>query len=173
MFGSRIIARWPQHLVLDGLDTIELLLETGNLTIHPRCTAPEGRVSELLPPAPGRPVDRFPGRWPSGRRPDGRAPRRHSRCLAGDADGHTESPPGSGLGDFVMSRLVACRLRSRLPGPRSSRRGSVRAPAVVVVVDGDDLAVGAEDGPDVADVAAAAVVAEDDRVRSRSCPGRR
>ena len=38
VFGSRILARWPQHLVLDGLDTIELLLETGNLTIHPRCT---------------------------------------------------------------------------------------------------------------------------------------
>ena len=38
VFGSRILARWPQHLVLDGLDTIELLLDTGNLTIHPRCT---------------------------------------------------------------------------------------------------------------------------------------
>ena len=37
-FGSRIIARWPQHLVLDGLDTIENLLETGDLKIHPRCT---------------------------------------------------------------------------------------------------------------------------------------
>ena len=37
VFGSRIVARWPQHLVLDGLDTLELLLETGNLTIHPRC----------------------------------------------------------------------------------------------------------------------------------------
>jgi hypothetical protein len=37
VFGSRILARWPQHLVLDGLDTIELLLESGNLTIHPRC----------------------------------------------------------------------------------------------------------------------------------------
>ena len=37
VFGSRILARWPQHLVLDGLDTLELLLETGNLTIHPRC----------------------------------------------------------------------------------------------------------------------------------------
>jgi phage terminase large subunit-like protein len=36
-FGSRIVARWPQHLVLDGLDTIENLLETGDLTIHPRC----------------------------------------------------------------------------------------------------------------------------------------
>ena len=38
VFGSRIIARWPQHLVLDGLDTIEGLLDTGNLVIHPRCT---------------------------------------------------------------------------------------------------------------------------------------
>jgi phage terminase large subunit-like protein len=38
VFGSRIVARWPQHLVLDGLDTLELLLETGNLIIHPRCT---------------------------------------------------------------------------------------------------------------------------------------
>ena len=37
VFGSRILARWPTHLVLDGLDTIELLLDTGNLTIHPRC----------------------------------------------------------------------------------------------------------------------------------------
>jgi hypothetical protein len=38
VFGSRILARWPHHQVLDGLDTIELLLDTGNLTIHPRCT---------------------------------------------------------------------------------------------------------------------------------------
>ena len=38
VFGSRILARWPHHLVLDGLDTIELLLDTGNLKIHPRCT---------------------------------------------------------------------------------------------------------------------------------------
>jgi phage terminase large subunit-like protein len=37
VFGSRIVARWPQHLVLDGLDTVELLLDAGNLTIHPRC----------------------------------------------------------------------------------------------------------------------------------------
>jgi len=37
VFGSRIIARWPQHLVLDGLDTIEGLLDTRNLVIHPRC----------------------------------------------------------------------------------------------------------------------------------------
>jgi hypothetical protein len=38
VFGSRIVARWPAHQVLDGLDTIELLLDAGNLTIHPRCT---------------------------------------------------------------------------------------------------------------------------------------
>jgi hypothetical protein len=37
VFGPRIVARWPQHLVLDGLDTIELLLDAGNLMIHPRC----------------------------------------------------------------------------------------------------------------------------------------
>jgi Terminase large subunit, T4likevirus-type, N-terminal len=37
VFGPRIVARWPQHLVLDGLDTMELLLDAGNLTIHPRC----------------------------------------------------------------------------------------------------------------------------------------
>jgi len=37
VFGSRLTARWPQHLVLDGLDQIELLLDTGNLLIHPRC----------------------------------------------------------------------------------------------------------------------------------------
>ncbi len=37
VFGARIMARWPQHQVLDGLDTIELLLDTGCLTIHPRC----------------------------------------------------------------------------------------------------------------------------------------
>ena len=37
VFGARILGRWPQHLVLDGLDTIELLLDTDNLTIHPRC----------------------------------------------------------------------------------------------------------------------------------------
>jgi len=37
VFGSRILARWPFHPVLDGLDTIELLLDSGNLIIHPRC----------------------------------------------------------------------------------------------------------------------------------------
>ena len=38
VFGTRILARWPSHLVLDGLDTLELLLESGNLIVHPRCT---------------------------------------------------------------------------------------------------------------------------------------
>lgn len=37
VFGSRIVARWPHHPVLDGLDTIQLLLDAGCLTIHPRC----------------------------------------------------------------------------------------------------------------------------------------
>jgi Terminase large subunit, T4likevirus-type, N-terminal len=38
VFGSRLVARWPNHLVLDGLETVDLLLESGNLLIHPRCT---------------------------------------------------------------------------------------------------------------------------------------
>ena len=37
VFGSRIVSRWPIHLVLDGLDMIESVLDTGNLLIHPRC----------------------------------------------------------------------------------------------------------------------------------------
>ena len=37
VFGSRLVARWPRHLVLDGLETLDLLLESGNLLIHPRC----------------------------------------------------------------------------------------------------------------------------------------
>jgi hypothetical protein len=37
VFGARIVARWPQHLVLDGLDTIDVLLDADSLTIHPRC----------------------------------------------------------------------------------------------------------------------------------------
>ena len=38
VFGQRILARWPHHMVLDGLDTIELLLDVGSLIMHPRCT---------------------------------------------------------------------------------------------------------------------------------------
>jgi hypothetical protein len=38
VFGSRLVARWPSHRVLDGLEQLDLLLESGNLLIHPRCT---------------------------------------------------------------------------------------------------------------------------------------
>ena len=38
VFGSRLVARWPRHLVLDGLVMLDLLLESGNLLIHPRCS---------------------------------------------------------------------------------------------------------------------------------------
>ena len=38
VFGPRLVDRWPRHLVLDGLDTIDLLLDGGKLLIHPRCT---------------------------------------------------------------------------------------------------------------------------------------
>ncbi len=37
VFGSRFLARSPHHLVVDGLDQIEVLLDQGNLLIHPRC----------------------------------------------------------------------------------------------------------------------------------------
>jgi hypothetical protein len=37
VFGPSVCARWPAHRVLDGLDAIELLLDSGNLLIHPRC----------------------------------------------------------------------------------------------------------------------------------------
>ncbi len=38
VFGTRITERWPQHPVLDGLDQLEILLDSGCLLIHPRCT---------------------------------------------------------------------------------------------------------------------------------------
>jgi len=38
VFGSRLVARWPRHQVLDGLEALDLLLESGDLLIHPRCT---------------------------------------------------------------------------------------------------------------------------------------
>jgi hypothetical protein len=69
VFGSRITARWPFHQVLDGLDTIELLLDTGNLTIHPRCAqlkdafrnyCRERRAGEWVDfPADGHPEEDF------------------------------------------------------------------------------------------------------------------
>jgi hypothetical protein len=37
VFGARILSRWPEHRVLDGLDQVEVLLESGCLLIHPRC----------------------------------------------------------------------------------------------------------------------------------------
>ena len=36
VFGSRLIGRWPSHQVLDGLQTLDLLLESGDLLIRPR-----------------------------------------------------------------------------------------------------------------------------------------
>lgn len=39
VFGSRRVEFWPQHLVIDGLDQLELLLDKCELKIHPRCTA--------------------------------------------------------------------------------------------------------------------------------------
>jgi phage terminase large subunit-like protein len=38
VFGARVLARWPGHRVADGLDQLEVLLDRGLLTIHPRCT---------------------------------------------------------------------------------------------------------------------------------------
>jgi hypothetical protein len=37
VFGGRSLSRWPEHRVLDGLDQVEVLLESGCLLIHPRC----------------------------------------------------------------------------------------------------------------------------------------
>jgi Terminase large subunit, T4likevirus-type, N-terminal len=87
-FGSRIIGRWPTHLVLDGLDTIENLLETGDLKIHPRCVklkdafrnyARQRRGGQWLDfPADGHPEEDMMDALRGGIRdamPDGRAPR--------------------------------------------------------------------------------------------------
>jgi phage terminase large subunit-like protein len=37
VFGASVLGRWPQHRVADGLDQVEVLLDTGCLIIHPRC----------------------------------------------------------------------------------------------------------------------------------------
>ena len=42
VFGSRIMSRWPQHLVLDGLDQLEILLDSDCLLMHPRCAHLKG-----------------------------------------------------------------------------------------------------------------------------------
>jgi len=38
VFGSRVIGRWPNHRVADGIDQVSLLIDQGLLVIHPRCT---------------------------------------------------------------------------------------------------------------------------------------
>ena len=38
IFGPRVLGRWPVHPVVDGLDQIEILLDSGCLVVHPRCT---------------------------------------------------------------------------------------------------------------------------------------
>lgn len=38
VFGSRILSRAPRHLVADGLDQLEVLLDRGDLLLHPRST---------------------------------------------------------------------------------------------------------------------------------------
>ena len=37
VFGSKGLAKWPLHGVLDGLDQLEVLLDQGCLLLHPRC----------------------------------------------------------------------------------------------------------------------------------------
>ena len=59
----------------------DLLLESGNLLIHPRCTRLKDAFQNILPSAPGWRVGRLPGRRPPRRRLDRCAPRRHPRCL--------------------------------------------------------------------------------------------
>ena len=97
VFGSRFVARWPRHLVLDGLETLDLLLESGNLVDPPAVLAAQGRLPDVLPPAPRRRVDRLPGRRPSRRRLDRRAPRRHPRRLPRGLGATAQPPPRSML----------------------------------------------------------------------------
>ena len=49
IFGSRFVARWPQHQVLDGLETIELLLDAGALDDSPPLHAAHCRFQQLCP----------------------------------------------------------------------------------------------------------------------------
>ncbi len=72
----------------------------------PAVRAPEGFVPKLLPAAPRGPVGRLPGRWPSRRRLDRRAPRRHSRCPARRRCARAESPTGPCFGGYVLSPIV-------------------------------------------------------------------
>ena len=49
VFGSRIVARWPQHLVLDGLDTDRAAAGRRQPDDPPAVRAAEGSVRKLLP----------------------------------------------------------------------------------------------------------------------------
>jgi phage terminase large subunit-like protein len=42
VFGSRILSRSPHHMVTDGLDQMEVLLDHGDLLLHPRATHTKG-----------------------------------------------------------------------------------------------------------------------------------
>jgi hypothetical protein len=37
VFGERFVGTWPGHRVMDGIDTTNLLLDTGRILIHPGC----------------------------------------------------------------------------------------------------------------------------------------
>ena len=103
VFGPRIVARWPQHLVLDGLDTIELLLDAGNLLIHPRCRGCWTRFASYCKQRRGasgstsRPTDIL-------KKTDGRAPRRHPRRPAGRSRLHTRAAQSSCFTVFLISQ---------------------------------------------------------------------
>ena len=95
--GANIDTMWADdfacwHRAEATWDSLDLLLESGNLLIHPTVHAAEGRLSDLRSPAPRRRVDRLPGRRPSRRRHDRRAPRRRPRRLSRGL-GATAQPP--------------------------------------------------------------------------------
>ena len=91
IFGSRITERWPSHRVVDGLDQIEILLDTDCLLIHPRCIAFENGLPELCPrPAARRRVARRADAPAPPRGPDGRAPGRHPRPVPRRPDRATQ-----------------------------------------------------------------------------------
>ena len=132
-FGSRIIGRWPQHLVLDGLDTIENSAGNGRSEDPPAVREAEGCVSQLRPSAPGWPVARFSGRRSSRRRHDGRASRRHSRCDARRTCTPAQPAAGPCFGGDLMIELdspaeplAGTRAEGRFVVVRSVTRGDRR-----------------------------------------------
>ncbi len=101
-FGSRFTARWPQHLVLDGLDTIENLLETGDLKIHPRCKHLKDAFLNYQRQRRGGQWIDFPADGhPEEDLMDARS-RRHSRCDAAGPGAGAEAPSGPCAGDHVI-----------------------------------------------------------------------